>query len=488
MLRLAALAGLLLSCKATTRAPAAAPTGFCLNPLMFGAVVDDGKDDRTAVQAAFDSAADLGTEVCLPRGELHVSRVFGKIPSLITPSTRGITIRGEGPASRIVMLDQPGDEDHRDWWVIQVSGEGHTLRDFAMDGAARGITDEQTHLIQLFGPARHITLERLTLSIPVQDSSRGGDCIRMLGATMDEPVAHVTISDVRGIQCARSFIAFQRHVSHVTVDNVTSIEVGGGAIDMEPTGEGSVSDVVVRRSTLRRGSIARGDQTVSLAGSPAVMAERIALEDCTIEGGVGVYRVRDGSIVKNRIEGGYEGRAMIKVQKDSKRIRIERNTIIRQRTTGAGIEITVHNGGWPTEVLIRGNEITMQSHGIPIHAEPVENIEIADNTINCGSDNPNDAVFLRGVEAPIRGAHVHHNRIRGGCTNALRVSQHRENVTGSVVVENNIVEGTQRGVVFENGDPSVQPVVNGNVFRGVAQRDHVHGSVRHGFAGKNAER
>ena len=47
---------------------------------------------------------------------------------------------------------------------------------------------------------------------------------------------------------------------------------------------------------------------------------------------------------------------------------------------------------------------------------------------------------------------------------------------------------TKFGVVFENGDPNVQPVINGNVFKGVSKSDQVVGSGRRGFAGKNSEK
>src|SRR5688572_18663194 len=100
----------------------------CLSPVAYGAVVDDGKDDRRAVQDAIDDAANRNSDVCLPDGRLDISRVPGKISSLITPRGAAITIRGTGPKSMLAMLGQKGDEHHRDWWLIQVTGEGHTLR------------------------------------------------------------------------------------------------------------------------------------------------------------------------------------------------------------------------------------------------------------------------------------------------------------------------------------------------------------------------
>src|SRR5688572_24250948 len=99
----------------------------CISPLTFGAVSDDGIDDRDAIQAAIEQAEGRGGgTVCLPSGVLHVGRQTGKIPSLLF-SKRGVTFVGEGARSRLVMLDKPDDVDGRDWWVIQLTGSDHVL-------------------------------------------------------------------------------------------------------------------------------------------------------------------------------------------------------------------------------------------------------------------------------------------------------------------------------------------------------------------------
>ncbi|MBA3818754.1 MAG: right-handed parallel beta-helix repeat-containing protein [Deltaproteobacteria bacterium] len=457
----------------------------CLSPLSYGAVVNDGRDDRAAIQSAIDAASTAGIDVCLPRGDLHVGRREGAISSLQLAGTK-TSIRGEGDRSRLVMLDQPSDNDDRDWWVLEVTGTKHVVADFSMEGTARGVTNEQTHLIQVLGPAREITLERLTLALPVQTISKGGDCIRMLGEP-DARVEGVTISDVRGESCARSFIAFQRFVSKVLIDRVRSVEIGGGAIDMEPTGDGAIHDVTIRRSDFRRGSVARGGWTIALAGSQTVHSEQLVLEDCVIEAGIWVYRVKGATIQYNKLHGGPQDRGMIKVVKDSEHVLIENNLIERDGDAGNGVEISSHNGKWPRDIVIRNNEIVLRTDGAPIHGEPVEGIEIVDNTITCTAPSGRPAVYLRGVATPISKAHVRSNAIRGHCSEAVRIVQHGEHVTGSTVVEDNVVEGTKFGVIFENGGPGVKPVIDRNVFKGVSGRDQVVGSERHGFAGRNSK-
>lgn len=462
----------------------------CFDPVAFGAVVNDGKDDRIAIQAAIDAATAARADVCLPAGDLHVARRpppgVRSIPSLVLGGTE-TGIRGVGDRSRLVMLDSGPEKAMRDWWVLQVSGTRHVLRGFAMDGTARGITNEQTHLIQILGPATDITLDNLTLTVPEQSISRGGDCIRMLGERAT-PVTDIHIHDSRGEGCARSFIALQRHVSRVVIERVKTTGIGGGAIDMEPTGDGSIKDVVIRKCDLHRGPVARGGFTVALAGSGTGVARNIVLEDSTIEAGIWVYNVHGAQIRRNSVYGGVENRGMIKVVKDSRNIVIENNVLDRAQVEGDGIEITAHNGKWPSNISVRNNQIKLRAPGFPVHGEPVDGIEVIGNHLTCAhTEGRYAAIYLRGVALPISRARIKKNQIRGRCAEAVRIAQHAGHVTGDAVIEDNEVEGTDIGVSFENGAPRVRPVINRNVFRGVAPAQRVVGTDRQGFAGSNSE-
>ena len=462
----------------------------CFDPVAFGAVVDDGKDDRAALQAAIDAATASRADVCLPAGDLHVTRRpppgARSIPSLVLAGT-DTGIRGVGDRSRLVMLDQGAEKAMRDWWVLQISGSRHVLREFAMDGTSRGITNEQTHLIQILGPADDITIDRVRLTLPEQSISRGGDCIRMLGEATT-PVHDVHIHDSRGEACARSFIAFQRYVSRVVIERVKTTAIGGGAIDMEPTGDGSIHSVVIRTSDLHRGPVARGGFTVALAGTNMIASRDVVLEDSTIEAGIWVYNVHGAQIRRNSIYGGVKDRGLIKVVKDSRDVVIEDNVLERSEIEGDGVEITGHNGKWPSNVVIRNNKIKLRAPGFPIRGESVEGIEVVGNRLTCNATTGRyAAVYLRGVVTPITRTRIRHNQIRGNCAEAVRIAQHANLVTGETVIEDNEVEGTEVGVTFENGAPSVRPVIDRNVFRGVAPAQRVMGTDRKGFAGSNSE-
>ncbi|HWU90263.1 MAG TPA: right-handed parallel beta-helix repeat-containing protein [Kofleriaceae bacterium] len=461
----------------------------CIDPTSYGAVVDDGKDDRVAVQAAIDAARRTARPVCLPVGDLHIARKPGRgraVTASLIVEGDGVEIRGKGPRSRLVMLAGPETEHPNAWWLLQVTGTRHTLSGFALDGSARGRTHEQTHLVQVTGLASGITLERLSLSIPKQPDNRGGDCIRLLGE-MNAPVDGVTIVGVRGETCARSFVAFQRAVSNVQIYDTTSVEVSDQVIDMEPSGRGAIHDVRIRDCNFQRGPGAEGNWALSLAGGDDA-AQDLLVQSTTLDGGIFAYHVSHTTIRDCTITGGVTKEALIHVVRGGEGVRILDNRLDRTGLPGDGIYLGHHGTSWPTDVILRGNHIRLRGDGIPIHGEPVVGIDIDGNTIDCAGPGPNRnaAVTLRGNTAPISRVRVRGNSIRGTCAGAVRIASYRENVTGSAIVKDNVVEGASYGVQFDGAEPTTPPVVDDNVFDGVATERQVTGLRAGGFTGQNS--
>ena len=481
-----------LACSAPSRPAIVVVTEVrdgCIDPTSYGAVVDDGKDDRVAVQAALDAARRSARPVCLPIGDLHIARKPGRgravVASLIVDGD-GLELRGRGPKSRLVMLAGPELERPNAWWLLQVTGTRHTLANFALDGSSRGRTHEQTHLVQVLGPASGIQIERLSLTIPKQPDNRGGDCIRLLGE-QDARVDGVSIVGVRGESCARSFIAFQRAVSNVQIYDSTSVVVSDQVIDMEPSGRGAIHNVRIRDCNFQRGPGAEGNWALSLAGADD-SAEDILVQSTTLDGGIFAYNVSHTTVRDCTITGGVTREALIHIVRGGEGVRILDNRLDRTGLPGDGIYLGHHHTTWPTDVILRGNHIRLRGDGIPIHGEPVVGIDIDGNTIDCAGPTPNRAaaVTLRGNTAPISRVRVRGNSIRGNCAGAVRISSYRENVTGSAIVKDNVVEGASYGVQFDGAEPTTPPVVDDNVFDGVPPARQVTGLRAGGFTGQNS--
>ncbi|WP_410672471.1 hypothetical protein [Amycolatopsis sp. cmx-4-68] len=144
--------------------------GGCFDPAAFGAVPDDGADDRAPVQAAIDAASDAGGgTVCLGSGRWRVSRApAGSYDRFAALSTHGahVTITGTGPGS---VLELVGDQQAAAVAVLSLDpgASDITVQRLRIDTSAATGTDEQTHAIAIGSGV--CTTANGTCSMPVTD-------------------------------------------------------------------------------------------------------------------------------------------------------------------------------------------------------------------------------------------------------------------------------------------------------------------------------
>jgi hypothetical protein len=237
----------------------------CLQTEDFAAVPNDGADDRVQLQAAIDAAQTGPRCLAIGQGTFHSTRKptpgTASIPSLRI--TRTLTLRGAGAdATVLAMLGSgilPEETAPRDWRLLKVSGAADvSISDLRFDGSARTATGEQTHLLHLIGPTKHVVVERASLTLPEIGPTTGGDCIRLL-SQVGALVRDTTIRDVTGPDCDRSFISLQRGVDGLVIERSESVRVRDQAIDFEPTNGESFQcqpSIKTRQASPRRRRIA----------------------------------------------------------------------------------------------------------------------------------------------------------------------------------------------------------------------------------------
>src|SRR5918992_2490849 len=112
-------------------AVAAKAPGGCFDPVDFGAVPNDGGDDRAVFQAAVDAAIAVQGEVCIGPGNWDLTRnpLLGatNIGSIKVVAANGLTIRGAGPTTRLRML---GSGNNADWRLIDIRQGSTNVRVF----------------------------------------------------------------------------------------------------------------------------------------------------------------------------------------------------------------------------------------------------------------------------------------------------------------------------------------------------------------------
>lgn len=254
-----------------------------------------GEGDRRAeLQAALDRAAAGSRCVQLQAGVYHVARAAAA-PSL---RARGVELRGGG--AELSML---GGDGGRDWILLQLEGDRPAARDLYLSGAERGETGEQTHLLQVRGPADGTAIERVRFRLPRRGERSGGDCVRLLGAH-DAPVLRTVIRDSEGEECDRSFIGIQRGVDGLLVERVRAMVTGDQAIDFEATGAEKfacrpiVRGVVVRDSQLHGADHANA--AVTIGGRDCAVADDILFSGVEVTGG-GISILDVGSVTLERV-------------------------------------------------------------------------------------------------------------------------------------------------------------------------------------------
>lgn len=458
--------------------------GDCADPRDFGAIVNDGIDDMAAIQSAIDSALATARPVCLPTGTLHITKRPGtglaNVASL-TVSGDGLTIYGQGDYSRISLLgDAPGD-----WWAIKLTGTNHTLRNFSIDGADRGSTTEQTHLVQVWGPASGITLESMRLNLPDKGAHTGGDCIRAGGEEFAQ-VDGLVIDKVRGIACDRSFFGGQRWIFGIRILNSSSYLVGDQAVDFEVSGVGYAGDIIIRDCRFRRnglGDAAALALATSAGGAPPGFD--VLVERTTLDGSISVFST--GNVTLRNVRAVAQGdMATLDIRKASSHVVVDQSYLEHYGSTSAPVVFsTFHTSAWPRFVTITRSHLVQRTGNHVINAEPADGLAVDGNEIECLGPTPNTfaAVMARSTVAPVTGIGVVGNTVTGNCKQLARASATATYGIGVVKVRDNEAAAVTQGVFFENGTPSSKPTVDSNTFG--AATTAVVGAGTAGFIGTN---
>jgi len=400
----------------------------CTRAEDFGAIPNDGADDRVALQAAIDAAQAGPRCLVLGAGTFHATRKqtagTASIPSLRITST--LAVRGEGKGVTTLAMLGPGScsgcsnfPNPTDWHLLAIgdgagTAAGVSIRDLTLDGSERINTNEQTHLLQLNGPTQGSLVENVSFRLPVIGPSAGGDCVRLLG-TPTLWVRDTTIRHATGIDCDRSFVGVQRGVDGLVVENSESVRVGDQAIDFEPTGgpgfdcQPIVKNVLMRGLTLRR--VTTAGVTVAIGGDGCAVAQNVTLTDSVVDdGGVHIIDVRDVTLSRLHLRNpGGTAAPTVHARKRVTNLRILDTVIERLAGTGTGnaFKVNAQSGAYPTDVLLSGVRIVQATPGPLVRSENLAKLVLVGcQLVYTGPAGTDHAVVVTGdttqpAEAPV---------------------------------------------------------------------------------------
>jgi hypothetical protein len=448
----------------------------CYDPADYGAKPNNGISYQAEAQKALDDASAAGGRVCFGAGVWTLARApAGSYNDLAALSTHGqhVEISGEGSST---VLSVGGDQHAASTFVISIDpgASDIRLRDFVIDTSGMTNTDEQTHAIEIGSavckiasgtcsmPIVDVSVERVRFVHPKLPGFRKGDCVRLLGENEATQVLRVKIIDNAFINCARSDVGIQRNVNSLTImGNHFASPDADQHIDGEPTGGQGDQRIDIIGNTFDSPTTTQGDFAVALTSyKGAVISGNI------FNGrGLSLYRSTDSAVADNVFDATYKSEyGVIEVANVADRTVIANNVIYRRGAAGAGIRITPHSGGMPSEVHVTDNSITNTTDGLGIDTESPQDITIANNSILFPTPTAKAmGIMLRSTVRPIDGIMIANNRIVGALFAGVRLAAAPHPFVG-VTLTGNQVRGSSFGLRCD-GAGGFQPIIStGNTW------------------------
>lgn len=312
-----------------------------------GATPDDGLDDLAAIQAALDNqgCAHLGPGVYNifspnPRNPAH--------PQDIILVDTGRSFRGAGPATT---LKFSGDTLHAAWFGVGVKNANTEVAHLTLDTAQLTNTDEQTHAIQVTGPASKVSIHHMWFYHPQRTGMAGGDCIKVVGYDGGQEV-NLAVTDNHFALCDRSGLMVHGATYGMVASGNMFYSTGDQDIDIESG---------VRNSdwTITNNTMIRPVAGLSVAIN-ADLTERVTFTGNVIYNGrVMTYNVRNLVFANNTIASGADIGPVLYMVKLSEGINISGNYLEKTSTTdNSNVIFISHLGtGNPKDVTITGNTL-----------------------------------------------------------------------------------------------------------------------------------
>lgn len=206
----------------------------------FGAIPNDGGDDRAAIQAWLNACA--GTLATLPAGTWDVVTPPAPRPIAMLTVPAGTSLEG---AALDVTVRFSGDNSRRDWTGFAPTGDGVSVMHLSLvTSFAAGTTVEQTHVVRVTGPVHGFRLSHFACDhLPV--GGKSGDCVQFVGYSPDRLVYDVEVDHGTFLRTGRSGIAMHSGIRGMLVDgHMTSrfhdnvfISISDQDIDGEGSGD-----------------------------------------------------------------------------------------------------------------------------------------------------------------------------------------------------------------------------------------------------------
>jgi hypothetical protein len=392
----------------------------CPDPVLYGAIVNDGLDDTSAIVSA------LQANDCIELGSGDYEVTKHGTQSILVPS--GKTIRGIGAASRIVMI---GSGNMSTWAGLRITGPNVSLVDFSITVDPSVInTEQQTHAIEAAGGTVDFVVDRLRLSNPVRPGWAGGDCLRISGE-LSAPTRRAIVRGSIFQDCDRSAIQLQRETYGIIIQGNHFLDTGDQDIDAELTGTGMAADWLILGNVFEGGS--QGNYAVTVHSATG-MIKGVSVTGNIFRGrGFFSFNVEGLALIGNSIDNvALNGEPTVWISQACTGCVISGNTVKRTGTVGVVMGLLDHGTGIVRDSVVSGNLLSQQTAA--------------------------SAMRFRGC----RGLSVVNNRVTGTAVAYALNTELSNNGAADILVDNNTFSGAWTGFVTGTASSSITQQVVGN--------------------------
>jgi hypothetical protein len=437
----------------------------CFDPADYGAVPDDGDDDRPGAQRAIDDAAVNGGDVCFGPGTWDLTRsppgTYNRVAALSWHAPR-VNLRGAGVYATTLKVS--GDQGRAAMFVVSVDpgSSGSSISDFTIDTTEMTNTDEQTHAIAIGTgvcsttngtcsmPVADTTVQRVRFNHPVRAGERKGDCVAVLGNLVTTPTINTKLLDLDFRACARSGIASQRGVQGLIVSRCyfDGDNIGATMFDGEATGGGWDKGLSISENIFVR-TVAGGDVYALTMTSQTHYS---IAHNLFLGRGLLAYRTTDGVIEGNVVDAvdALADTGVLELGNQAERITIASNTVRRRGLAGSVIKVQPHSGGLPSGVAITGNSVQNDTDGAAIFLHSPIDATVNGNRVSGNGGANSMAVYVTATSRQVENLSITGNTIRGTGFSGVRLSGTASFGFAATVVGLNTSRATGPGLRCEN--------------------------------------
>ena len=436
-----------------------AVTTACSSPRSFGAIPDDGADDRAALQAALNACA--GATLTLEAGRYDVITPPAPRPYAMLTLPAGLTLQGAGVSSVIAFS---GDNSGGDWRGIQLGN--HTLIQHLklISDFTPGTTNEQTHIIRGDGPLTDVTVTDVVINHPAH-TSKSGDCIQFVGyppsdTSPDKRIWNANVHHVTFERCDRSGIAVHSGLhgtlvgGHFTTRFNNNLFVGISDQDIDGEGSGDTDGVEIDHNTFQIPANLESMIAIQIQAS-----SHIHIHDNDLARGIDLYGCSSCELDHNIVTKTLAGTdPVVNLRKLSSNVVFHDETYTRAASAGPGVVLQVAQKiGAPDHITIADTQLIQHADAAALYTSGIVGLQLLRSTITYDGVNgvPGriDGIVMNGSagDLGIRSTdlHVIDSVINGPYRAAIGISGSYEGV-GTLEVTRTHATGSVQGLRCEN--------------------------------------